>query len=184
MSIRVIIVATRTKVLAVLLLMTLPPFMAVTMDGAVIIVTDFAMLSFFFFAVWFMIRTLGFLGEFIVLVVTIKGCFYLRLFVEISCFFTMGVGLCLLLNHVGLQGFKRNLMNILSRIDEICSPVYMHRVIEESFDFFCVEDVRFIGCWKLGYQSVDVFQPVQELGHCKFVILANSLQRRFLYFNC
>ena len=135
MSIRVIIVATRTKVLAVLLLMTLPPFMAVTMDGAVIIVTDFAMLSFFFFAVWFMIRTLGFLGEFIVLVVTIKGCFYLRLFVEISCFFTMGVGLCL-------------------------------------------------GCWKLGYQSVDVFQPVQELGHCKFVILVNSLQRRFLYFNC
>ena len=82
MSIRVIIVATRTKVLAVLILMTLPPFMAVTMDGAVIIVTDFAMLSFFFFAVWFMIRTLGFLGEFIVLVVTIKGCFYLRLFVE------------------------------------------------------------------------------------------------------
>ena len=96
-----------------------------------------------FFGTRFRVRTLGFLEEFIFLIVTIKRCFCLRLFVEISGFFSLGIGLCFLLNHVGSQGFKGHLMEILSRVDEICSPVYLHQVIEKSFDFFCVKAVRF-----------------------------------------
>ena len=43
-----IIVVTRTEVFSVLILMTLPPFMAVAMDGAVDVVTDLTMFSVFF----------------------------------------------------------------------------------------------------------------------------------------
>ena len=75
--------------------------------------------------------------------------------------FSLGVSLLLLIDYVGLEGFKGSSMQTLPTVDKIRLPFHWHGKIEDSLDLIIVETLLSAGPWKLGEKEVNLFEPVK-----------------------
>ena len=128
-SIVCIILSSRTKFFSILVLMALSPFMAVAMNGAVIIIGELLVLLLFilFSIIWCMLSS-PFAW---ILLEPVEGYLaWLFIAIRVSLFTVMGIRLRFLLYHVGTQGFNSCSLETLSGVDEICTRSCGHQMIK------------------------------------------------------